>query len=229
MKNGVMLKVAAKRYYYPGGEGENLSGAFTRAAKRRAYLVSKRAADVLISLACLPLLLGICCVLLCLNPFWNPGRLFFLQQRCGRSRQGFTMIKFRTMTRSGAGCRGADDPLETSRITPLGHWMRDTKLDELPQILNVLMGQMSLIGPRPEILSFAETYRQAIPGYGIRETVKPGMSGYAQVTQGYTDCIEMAREKLELDAHYVRNMGWRLDLFVLVATIKIVFGWPPRL
>lgn len=228
MKNGVVLKSAAKGYYYPGGERGSLTETFAGTARRRLYLGSKRLADIVISLACLPLLLGICCVLLCLNPFWNPGRLFFLQRRCGQNRQGFTMLKFRTMTCKGAGERGADDPLDKGRITPLGHFMRGSKMDELPQILNVLMGQMSLIGPRPEICSFAETYREAIPGYEVRETVRPGMSGYAQVVQGYTDCIEMARTKTELDTHYVRNMGWRLDLFVLVATLKIVFGWRLR-
>ncbi len=228
MKNGVVLKSTAKGYYYPGERHDKLTDAFADTARRRLYLGSKRLADILISLACLPVLLGICCVLLCLNPFWNPGRLFFLQRRCGQNRQGFTMVKFRTMTYAGAGERGADDPLDTGRITPLGHFMRDSKLDELPQILNVLMGQMSLIGPRPEIFSFAETYRAAIPGYGMRETVRPGMSGYAQVVQGYTDSIELARQKTELDTYYVRNMGWRLDLFVLVATLKIVFGWRVR-
>jgi len=228
MKNISNFKRAKELYYYPGVEGKNLSGVNAHAAGKRTFLILKRSFDVIFSLCSLPLLLAVCFVFLCLNPFWNPGSLFFFQRRMGQNRQGFTILKFRSMTGDRSIERGANDPLEKSRITPLGHWMRQTKVDELPQILNVLVGQMSLIGPRPEVFSFAETYRDAIPGYGIRETVKPGLSGYAQVTQGYTDSIEMAREKTKLDTFYVLNMGWRLDLFILIATIKLVLSWQSR-
>ncbi|QIE57851.1 sugar transferase [Pikeienuella piscinae] len=179
---------------------------------------------MVVSILCLPLFLGLCCVLIVLNPFWNPGELFYLQRRMGKDRKGFIMLKFRSMTRENNIKRGADDPLETSRITPLGRWLRRSKADELPQILNVLLGEMSLIGPRPEVFSFAQTYRSVIPDYSIRESVRPGMTGYAQVKQGYTDTIEMARRKADLDAFYVRNMGWRLDLYVLAGTIAILYA-----
>lgn len=188
----------------------------------RVYLVSKRAFDIAVSLFCVPVLIGICLVLSVLNPFWNAGPLFFVQQRTGKGGREFAMLKFRSMSAGGQGIRGADDPLEKSRITPLGSWLREHKVDELPQILNVLCGHMSLVGPRPEMSAFIPTYRASISEYDLRETFRPGMTGYAQVVQGYCDSIDMVRQKTELDLHYIRNAGWRLDLYVILVTAGIV-------
>ncbi|MBY6069553.1 sugar transferase [Leisingera aquaemixtae] len=190
----------------------------------RSFLVSKRIFDIAVSLLALPLLLVICGVLLVLNPVWNKGSLFFTQRRTGKDGKDFVMIKFRSMTSAGSKQRGADDSLERHRITPLGHWLRRTKIDETPQFLNVLNGDMSLVGPRPELAAFKQTYLAEIPFYSLRWAVKPGITGYAQVIQGYTDSIEMVRQKSEFDDYYIRNMGWRIDLHILVKTIKVIFA-----
>jgi len=190
----------------------------------RSYFVSKRIFDVGACLFLIPVLLGICLVIMVLNPVWNRGPLFYVQRRAGKDGQEFPMVKFRSMSSEGHGMRRADDPLDTARITPLGRWLRDYKIDELPQIFNVLLGHMSLVGPRPEASTFVPIYRDSIPGYGLRETVRPGMTGYAQVMQGYTDSIEMVRRKTELDLFYIRNSGWRLDLFVILSTVGVVLS-----
>lgn len=190
----------------------------------RLFLAQKRIFDLAFCIAVFPIFVGLCVAIYLLNPFFNRGDLFFRQRRCGKDGKEFTMIKFRSMTSAGEGARGADDPLDVSRITPLGYWMRETKIDELPQIFNVLRGDMSVIGPRPEAAHFVETYRQSIPSYGVRSTVKPGITGYAQVVQGYTDNIEMVRRKTELDYFYVQNMGWRLDLVIIAKTFRLITG-----
>jgi lipopolysaccharide/colanic/teichoic acid biosynthesis glycosyltransferase len=187
------------------------------------YLVTKRAFDVLVSCAAIPVFLVLCVIIYVLNHFWNPGPLFFRQDRMGKDQTKFSMVKFRTMLpENSRKKRGPFDGLEEWRITPFGRWMRKTRMDEVPQILNVIMGQMSLIGPRPEAYDFAQTYQKEIPGYQVRETVRPGITGYAQVTQGYTDSEEMVRVKTKLDVFYVRNMRWWLDVKVLLLTVRVI-------
>ncbi|MBI6630252.1 sugar transferase [Pontibaca salina] len=195
-------------------------------AQQGLYRTTKRIFDITFSLAMLMPLLLLCGIVFGLNMFWNPGPLFFRQLRKGKDGKGFMIIKFRSMAPTDKRTRYADDPLETSRVTPLGHILRASEMDELPQIFNILMGEMSLVGPRPEIFEFAETYESFIPNYAMREAVRPGVTGYAQVMQGYTDTIEMVRRKTELDLHYVRNMSWRFDLRILIKTVALVFHLP---
>lgn len=200
----------------------NISGK-TAHKRKFVYLVSKRIFDIVISCAALPVFLGLCAVVLILNIFWNPGPLIFRQERMGRDQRKFVMIKFRTMLPDDNNVkRGPFDSLEEWRITPFGQWMRKTRLDEVPQILNVLVGDMSLIGPRPEVFDFAKTYLKEVPGYNLRGTVRPGITGYAQVKQGYTDTEAAVRTKIKLDTFYVQNMNWSLDLNVLLRTVLIV-------
>jgi lipopolysaccharide/colanic/teichoic acid biosynthesis glycosyltransferase len=193
--------------------------------KRAAYLASKRVFDLLLSCAALPVFAMLCAVIYVLNAFWNPGPLFFRQERMGKEKSKFAMVKFRTMrSEESVAKRGPFDALEEWRITPFGRWMRRTRLDEVPQILNVIVGQMSLIGPRPENFEFAEAYYEQIPGYQLRGTIRPGITGYAQVKQGYTDTEEAVRVKTKLDTFYVRHMNWWLDLKVLFWTVSVVFS-----
>ena len=190
---------------------------------RALYFASKRVFDLVVSCASLPVFVGLCTAIYMLNIFGNPGPLFFTQVRMGKDQRKFVMLKFRTMLpEEKAGKRGPFDKLEDWRITPLGRWMRKTRLDEVPQLLNVIMGQMSLIGPRPEKFEFAQTYQKQIPGYHVRTFVRPGITGYAQVKQGYTDSEEAIRVKTELDTFYIRNMSWWLDLKVLFRTVFVV-------
>jgi lipopolysaccharide/colanic/teichoic acid biosynthesis glycosyltransferase len=194
--------------------------------KKSIYLSTKRAFDIIVCTMALPVLLGLMCVIFIGNRFWNKGPLFFTQERMGKDHEGFRLIKFRSMIPDDSGAeRGPYDCLEVWRITPFGRWMRNSRIDEVPQILNVLFGDMSLIGPRPECIEFARTYAREVPGYGLRGTVRPGITGYSQVKQGYTDSAEMVIRKTELDTFYIRNMDWWLDLKVLFWTIGVLISF----
>ena len=184
----------------------------------RSFLVSKRIFDIAVSLLALPLLLVICGVLLVLNPVWNKGSLFFTQRRTGKDGKDFVMIKFRSMTSAGSKQRGADDSLERHRITPLGHWLRRTKIDETPQFLNVLNGDMSLVGPRPFVVSEAVQ----IDGWRRRRAdLKPGITGVWQV-RGRNDIP--FDEMVQLDYMYVANWSVWWDIRLLLQTIPAVLS-----
>ena len=108
------------------------------------------------------------------------------------------------------------------RITKFGHFIRKTRIDELPQFLNILKGDMSLIGPRPEQLSFVEQFNESIPFYRYRHIVRPGLSGWAQVMQGYASDEDETRVKLEYDFYYIKNFSLALDLLIILKTIQTI-------
>lgn len=191
---------------------------------RRAFWRGKRVFDLCLSLFALPIIAFVGAWLLILNPLLNRGPLFYKQLRMGRDQTEFTMLKFRTMAPSESIERGPGDPVEVHRITPLGHWLRRLRIDELPQILNVLRGDMSLIGPRPDYIEFARNYSETIPSYRHRHVVRPGISGYAQVRLGYTEGYEHAETKAQLDMYYIQNAGWRLETWILAKTVAVVFS-----
>jgi lipopolysaccharide/colanic/teichoic acid biosynthesis glycosyltransferase len=186
------------------------------------FWMAKRLFDVVASVLALPIVGCFALSLIFLNPIWNPGAVFFRQKRMGRGGRPMTVWKFRTMGPASDGVRGAADPLEHERITPLGGLLRRTRIDELPQILNVLVGEMSLIGPRPDCLDHALDFLPAIPGYGFRYAIRPGISGYAQVRLGYAEGYELTAEKTRLDLTYIRNAGWKLELAVLWRTFVVL-------
>jgi sugar transferase (PEP-CTERM system associated) len=154
----------------------------------------------------------------------SPGPAFFRQERVGLRGQVFELVKLRTMrldAESGTGpvwASAEDDP----RITALGRVLRKLRLDELPQILNVLRGEMSFVGPRPERPHFVDKLRQVIPYYDERHAVRPGITGWAQVKFGYASTIEDAERKLQFDLYYVKNMSLLLDLAILLETAKVM-------
>jgi len=176
------------------------------------------------SLLLLPLVAFIAMVLMVLNPILNRGPVFYIQPRMGRGCRAFSAIKFRTMRPVERVMRSAEDPLEHDRITPLGHLLRRSRIDELPQVINVLRGEMSLIGPRPDYFHHARRYMRSVPGYRRRHDVRPGISGLAQTDLGYVDCSEGTRRKVALDLRYVEEMSLRLDLYVFWRTLVTVFG-----
>lgn len=180
--------------------------------------------DQTIALTLLPLLTLVAGALVLLNPFLNRGPLFFKQERMGHRCRPFTALKFRTMTAGKSDVRGAFDALEVDRITSLGRLMRKMRIDELPQIINVLRGQMSLIGPRPDSYEHAKIYLHRVPGYAARHRVMPGISGYAQTEVGYVDGLEGLHRKVAADAHYIANATFRLDLWITWRTLVVVFG-----
>ncbi|MCC5974670.1 MAG: sugar transferase [Rubellimicrobium sp.] len=161
-------------------------------------------------------------VLLGLNPWFNPGPLFYIQTRMGRDCRPFRAIKFRTMLPATDLARGAFDGLEEDRITPLGRWLRRTRLDELPQGFNVLAGEMSLIGPRPDYFDHACTYLGVVPGYRDRHAVKPGITGLAQIEVGYACGLETVSRKVNADLVYIAKRSILLDLSIAWRTLKVM-------
>ncbi|MBN2907698.1 MAG: sugar transferase [Rhodobacteraceae bacterium] len=186
------------------------------------FWASKRIFDLGMSILLLPVLAICALVLLILNPFGNPGPLFFVQIRMGRDCRAFRAIKFRSMVPMERMRRGHDDPIEHDRITPLGRVLRRSRIDELSQILNVLRGEMSLIGPRPDYFAHAKVFMRAIPEYRHRHVVRPGISGLAQVDLGYIEGIEATRAKAYADLAYIRNAGFALDGKLVWRTIQTV-------
>lgn len=184
---------------------------------------SKRAFDIIVSLALLPLILVAGAMLLLLNPIFNQGPLMYRQPRMGRGGAKIDTLKFRSMRAATGKTRGADDPIERDRITPLGQIIRGFRIDELPQILAVLKGEMSLIGPRPDTYEFASVYVEEIPAYRARYRVRPGISGLAQVTQGYTEGVAATRAKAAIDNTYIESAGWGLELAIIWRTFVTVF------
>ena len=149
---------------------------------------------------------------------------FFGQRRVGRDGKVFTLWKYRTMIKNAETATGAvfckdRDP----RITPLGRFLRKTRLDELPQLFNVLKGDMGLIGPRPERPEFVKDYARMIPLYGHRHAIKPGLTGWAQVNFPYASTIEDTIRKLQYDLYYVKNRSPLLNLNILLLTVSVVF------
>jgi lipopolysaccharide/colanic/teichoic acid biosynthesis glycosyltransferase len=182
----------------------------------------KRYADVMVSL----LLLVLCAPLLLLAGalihLHDRGPVLYRQRRTGLLGQPFEVIKLRTMVPQAEAGRPRWSTPNDSRITPVGLWLRRTRLDELPQLLNVLSGEMSLIGPRPERPELEKELERRIPHYRLRHWVRPGLSGWAQVNMPYTSSVEDAELKLSYDLFYLRNSGIWLDLLILLKTIKTV-------
>jgi exopolysaccharide biosynthesis polyprenyl glycosylphosphotransferase len=190
---------------------------------RRAW---KRALDLLFSLFGIILVLPALPVLALLVKLSSPGPVLFKQTRVGEAGREFTLLKFRTMCdeaerETGPVWSCEDDP----RITRLGRWFRKMRIDEIPQLFNVLKGDMSFIGPRPERREFVDQLSEKIPYYGKRHFVRPGLTGWAQVKYAYGATEEDAFEKLRYDLYYIKNYTITLDLIIILETVKVVlFG-----
>ena len=183
----------------------------------------KRYADVMVSLLLLLLSSPVVAITAALIRLGDGGPVLYRQKRTGLRGKSFEVIKLRTMVPDAEGqgeaiWSGPND----GRITPVGLWLRRTRLDELPQLINVLRGEMSLIGPRPERPELEKNLEQCIPNYRLRHWIRPGLSGWAQVNMPYTSTVEDAELKLSYDLFYLRNCSVWLDLLILVKTIKIV-------
>jgi lipopolysaccharide/colanic/teichoic acid biosynthesis glycosyltransferase len=153
----------------------------------------------------------------------SKGPVFHRQKRVGLNDCTFTVYKFRSMyadaeARTGPVWATKGDP----RITPVGRWLRRLRLDELPQLLNVLKGEMSLEGPRPERPEFVTSLSEKIPFYSYRHCVKPGITGWAQINYKYGDTLEDTIIKLEYDLYYIKNLALSLDTFIIFHTMKVM-------
>jgi lipopolysaccharide/colanic/teichoic acid biosynthesis glycosyltransferase len=201
------------------------AGALYLRCFRNRYAEFKRAMDILFALPVLLVALPIIVGLALLVKLTSRGPAFYVQERVGKGGRHFRMIKLRTMTpdaetHTGPVWAAPNDPRET----PLGSFLRRTHLDELPQIWNVLKGDMGLIGPRPERPVFVEQFRQRIPGYTDRLRVRPGITGWAQVHHPYDETLEDVRRKVAYDKEYIARMGWGIDLHILWATLGRILG-----
>jgi exopolysaccharide biosynthesis polyprenyl glycosylphosphotransferase len=153
----------------------------------------------------------------------SPGPALFRQQRVGKNNRIFTLYKFRSMVldaeaHSGAVWAARDDP----RVTPVGRWLRKLRLDELPQLFNVLQGDMSIVGPRPERPEFVAELEKRIPYYRQRHCIKPGITGWAQIKHKYGDTVEDTIVKLEYDLYYIKNLSPALDAVIMFHTAKVM-------
>lgn len=183
----------------------------------------KRTFDFLVSaFVLLPITVVCGAALLLLNPFWNKGPLIFAQERMGRNCVPFIAYKFRTMRPVEKIERSAECPLEEDRITPLGRFLRKSRIDELLQIINVFKGEMSLIGPRPDYIEHARKFLADVPGYQDRHAVRPGISGWAQVELGYIEGIEATGRKVEADLHYITNSNFAMEARIVWRTLAVM-------
>lgn len=192
------------------------------ATPSRRFRLFKRSVDLAFSVAALPVIGSTALALLCLNPVLNPGPLFFRQQRMGLHGKPFVVWKFRTMLPCPVGLRAHDAPVEEDRITPLGAVLRRYRIDELPNFLNVLRGEMSLVGPRPDAWEHAIEFNDTIPRYRERFRVRPGITGFAQVRVGYAESLDIVRRKARYDQLYVRTARSKTDLYILGQTVRVV-------
>jgi lipopolysaccharide/colanic/teichoic acid biosynthesis glycosyltransferase len=188
----------------------------------KLFWVNKRIFDVSICILLIPLLVFFSTILLLINKFFNSGSLFFIQDRMGKNCEIFYAIKFRTMIPIKEITRKYDEPIEVSRITSLGKILRKSRIDELPQILNVLKGEMSLIGPRPHYYKHALEYLKNINGYRERHIIRPGITGLSQIRLGYVEGLEATTKKVSIDNYYIQNVGYINELKIIVNTVVII-------
>jgi len=196
---------------------------FSAGFRRRTFTMGlKRFMDIVVSAAGLMVLVPLFALLGVLIKLDSPGPMFYRQMRVGLRGQPYLIWKLRSMNRdaekSGPCWATAEDP----RISGLGRWLRRLRLDELPQLINVLKGEMSLVGPRPERPVFVQDLRSSIPYYDLRHTVKPGITGWAQTRFRYGASAEDAHIKLQYDLYYVKNFSLTLDLRILAKTARVM-------
>ena len=181
-----------------------------------------RVFDILLSIILLISTLPIMCIVGLLVRLGSVGPILYRQERVGLNGATFTLFKFRSM-RSDAEANGPRwAQMRDPRVTRLGSFMRKTRIDELPQLLNILRGEMSFIGPRPERPHFVEQLEKVIPCYRERCRVKPGLTGWAQVNYPYGASVEDARAKLSFDLYYVKNRSFFLDVLILLSTVRVI-------
>ena len=200
--------------------GGGLASIFIRFA-RKNYLKLKRAFDIIISAVFLILLSPLFLIIGLITKIDSDGAVFFKQERLGQNGKLFEMWKFRTMRQNaeletGPVWTQEDDP----RITKIGQFLRKSHLDELPQLINVFRGDMSLIGPRPERPEFTEIITRKVPNFTKRLDVKPGITGLAQVRYRYGASIKDSERKLKFDSIYIDKMSWFFDFKIALWTVK---------
>jgi exopolysaccharide biosynthesis polyprenyl glycosylphosphotransferase len=190
------------------------------------FILLRRILSLVLSFICLVVVSPLLPLISLLIKLTSPGPVLYRQKRVGRNGSVFTCYKFRTMRADaeadvGPTWAGDDDP----RVTRVGRWLRLTRLDEVPQLWNVLRGDMGFVGPRPERPEFVAWLTREIPYYHLRHIIRPGITGWAQVRYQYGASLEEAREKLKYDLYYIKNISLSLDLLIVSESAKtIVLG-----
>jgi len=200
---------------------------FGSLSPRLSVMVTKRIADFLLALSVGVVLLPFLIAVGLAIRATSPGPALFRQKRMGHRGNSFLVYKFRTMTvedpsieaRSAAMTQDGD-----KRITSIGQFLRRTRIDELPQIINILRGEMSWIGPRPEALVLSQWYENEIPFYRYRHIILPGLTGWAQVNQGHVTNVEDVTEKLYYDFYYIKYFSVWLDLLIIIKTVRTIIS-----
>jgi lipopolysaccharide/colanic/teichoic acid biosynthesis glycosyltransferase len=186
------------------------------------YQRISRLLDILLGSALLLLLVLAVPIVLIGNVLGNRGPLFYRQERIGRNNEAFAILKFRTMKPDNSRSVWTSDG--DPRITQFGSILRRLHIDELPQAINILRGELAFVGPRPEQVHYVEMLSNAIPLYPFRHSIRPGLTGWAQVNYRYGSTIEDARVKLEYDLYYLRHQGLAIDLIIVAKTLRNVLG-----
>ena len=191
--------------------------------RRPTVAALKRAFDVVLALVGLVLASPAMLVVWLVLRFGSKGPVLYSQTRVGKDGVNFTIYKFRSMRVDAEAASGAvwsthNDP----RVTPVGRFLRRTRLDELPQLWNVLRNDMSIVGPRPERPEFIAELSENIPFYGQRHVVRPGLTGWAQVRHRYGSTVDDAQDKLQYDLFYIKHLSLAFDLYIVLETVKTV-------
>jgi lipopolysaccharide/colanic/teichoic acid biosynthesis glycosyltransferase len=187
----------------------------------------KRLSDIVVSLAAIPLLLPVFAIVAILIRLDSAGPIFFRQERMGYRGQTFRMFKFRTMNHGVAAVDAREAAMtrdDDHRVTRVGRFLRRYRVDELPQVINIIKGEMSWIGPRPEAVPLSLWYEAELPFYRYRHIVRPGITGWAQVKQGHVADVGDVLWKLQYDFYYIKNFSFWLDLLIVAGTMKTVLS-----
>ncbi len=195
---------------------------FSRSNQNKFYMLVFRVFDILVSIVGILFGIIISPFIIIGNLLGNRGKLFYSQERVGKNGEVFKIVKLRTMTKDAEALGPQYAQKDDYRITKFGRFLRRSRLDEIPQFYNVLKGDMSMIGPRPERPVFVKELSELIPFYETRHIIKPGLTGWAQVMANYGDCHDDSLEKLQYDLYYIKHRGIFLDLSILLKTLSTV-------
>lgn len=195
---------------------------FSRNNQNQLYLLVSRLIDISFSLIGLSFGLVFLPLIIIGNIIGNRGKLFYTQERIGKNGKVFNILKYRTMVKNAEANGAVFTIINDSRITPFGKFMRKTRLDEFPQFINILKGDMSIIGPRPERPVFVQEIAEVMPFYETRHIIKPGLTGWAQVNYSYGDSIADSLVKLQYDLYYIKHRSIFLDINIFVKTFSTV-------
>ena len=195
---------------------------FSRSNQNQFYIIIVRFLEIIIAVIGITIGVLLTPLLLISNIFWNKGQLFYKQERVGKNGKVFSIVKFRTMVKNAEEQGAVFATTNDSRVTPFGKILRKSRIDEFPQFINVLKGEMAVIGPRPERPIFVKEIAQIMPFYETRHVIKPGLTGWAQVNYPYGQTIDDSLIKLQYDLYYIKHRSLYLDVSIVFKTLSTV-------